>query len=70
MVEEVEELGAELEAGARGELGGLEEGEVPVGVAGAGEAVAAGVADGAGLGAEKAFGLKYSATRWAVLPPG
>ncbi len=57
MVEDVEEFGAELEAEALGELGGLEEGEIPVGVAGADEAVAGGVAYGAvGGGGEGRWG--------------
>ena len=46
VVEDVEELRAELQAGALAELGGLKQREVPVGEAGAYEAVARRVADG------------------------
>ena len=58
VVEEVEELGAELEAEALRDLRGLEQREIPVSVAGAYEAVAAGVADGAVGGRGKGVGVE------------
>jgi hypothetical protein len=58
VVEDVEELGAELQAGALGELGGFEEGEVPVGEAGAGQGVSADVADEAGGGGGEGVGVE------------
>ena len=45
VVEHVKEFGAELEPGTLGELEGLEEGDIPVGKAWAGEGVATEVAD-------------------------
>ena len=58
VVEEVEDLGAELQAGAFGDVRGLEEREVPVGEVGAGEGVAAEVADGAVGGREEGGGVE------------
>ena len=62
MVEDVEELRAELEAEAFAEGGELGEGEIPGGVAGAGEGVAAEITDstegrcGEGGGVEELVG--------------
>ena len=53
MIEDVEELGAELGADAFGDLGGLEKREVEVDEVGAGEGVAAEVADGSRGGCEE-----------------
>ena len=61
VVEDVEELGAELGADAFGDLGGFDEGEVQVDEAGAGEGVAAEVADGSGGWGEEGGGVEVLA---------
>ena len=45
VVEDVEELGAELKPSPLAQLGGLKQRKIPVGVAGAGESIATEVAD-------------------------
>ncbi len=57
-VEDVEELGAELGADAFGDLGGLEEGKVEVAESGAGEGVAAEIADGSVGGCQEGGGVE------------
>jgi len=57
-VENVEELGAELGVDVFGDLAGFEEREVEVGEVGAGECVAAEVADGAVGGSAEGVGVE------------
>jgi hypothetical protein len=69
VVEDIEELGAELGADAFADLGGLGEREVEVVVAGAtAPPVMVPLEFRVESGAEKAAGLKYWATFWAVVP--
>jgi hypothetical protein len=58
VVEDVEELRAELQAGALADLRGLEQREIPVGEAGADEAVARRVADRAIGGSGEGTGVE------------
>jgi hypothetical protein len=58
VVEDVEELGAELGVEAFGELRGLQEGSVEVDEVGAGEGVAAKIADGSCCGGEEGGGVE------------
>ena len=58
MVEDVEELGAELQAEALGEMRVTRDGEIELGEAGAGERIAGDVAVGAGGGRQKRCGVE------------
>lgn len=69
MVKDVEELGAKLEASPLGQHSGLEEGEIPISVAGTGKSIAAEVSDGTVCGRSEGGGreeLRNSSSGTAV----